>query len=98
MGECKGFFAGSGSLRPDDKSEIWGGSGESTIPQEWIGTWFLSRPVWEGLCTWTDLDRITMSELMEMHKSLNLKDYLELNARQQAEQEAARIENENSYR
>ena len=37
-----------------------------------------------------------MKDLIEMHKSLNLKDYLDLKAKQSAE-EAARQINENRY-
>lgn len=33
--------------------------------------------MWAGMCTWPQLSDITLVELIEMHRSLNLKGFLE---------------------
>jgi len=33
--------------------------------------------VWGGICQWRDYRRMGIAELIELHRSLNLKNYLE---------------------
>ena len=39
----------------------------------------MSRPVWAGICKWTELldGSLTIKDLLDMHRSLNLRDHLE---------------------
>jgi len=74
MGVRPRFFSAVGRLSPEDQV----GRG-IPIPNGWTDDYWLGRPVWAGMCSWVDLcnGNVTMIELMEMHRSLNLKGYLE---------------------
>lgn len=43
----------------------------------------LGRPVWEGMCSWPDLTNgtVTLVELIDMHRSLNLREHIKEQAR-----------------
>ena len=71
---CEGFFSAARGLHPKDERR----SGEGiSIPDGWSTDWWLGRPVWEGMLTWPQLEEIDLKSLMEMHRSMNLKSYLE---------------------
>lgn len=72
-----GFFAKNGRLNPMVQLE---GEVGIPIPDGWVDDYWLGRPVWAGMCRWPDLcnGNVTMIELIDMHRSLNLKDYLEI--------------------
>ena len=55
----------------DNKSRI-------QIPDGWNDDYWLGRPVWTGYCRWSELidGTLTLEDLMDMHRSMNLKDYL----------------------
>ena len=80
MGVYAGFFAAlSEGLRPGGAGEVRGGV---SIPDGWEVDYWLGRPVWNKLCTWPDLEdgTVDLKMLMDMHRSLNLRDYIETEA------------------
>ena len=80
MGMHKGFFAAlSGGLHPGSAREVQGGV---PIPDGWEIEYWLGRPVWNGMCTMVQIEdgTVDLKMLMDMHKSLNLRDYIEKEA------------------
>jgi len=82
MGASKPFFARIGSLYPDNDQP---GDG-IPIPEGWTSDYWLGRVVWAGLCSYTDLcdGSLNMNDLMDLHRSLNLRDYLERKAQEES--------------
>ena len=88
MGMYAGFFAAlSEGLRPGGAADVRGGI---QIPDGWEVDYWLGRPVWNKLCTWPDLEdgTVDLKMLMDMHRSLNLRDHIETEARKKAEEDA----------
>jgi hypothetical protein len=72
-----------GSLRVGEEDD----DGGIQIPDGWSVDYWLGRPVWAGMCRWSDLcdGTLSMIDLMDMHRSLNLKEWLERKSYEQAE-------------
>ena len=80
MGSGEGFFSGVGDLFPEVLQ--CGDEPGVAIPSNWEIDYWLGRPVWAGFCTWPELKNgsLTIPDLLQMHRSLNLKEYLEKEA------------------
>ena len=76
MGVRQGFFSSTGRDRPEcDRGSADG----FPIPEEWTIDYWLGRPIWNRYCTWNQLSdgSLSLKDLMEMHRNINLKDWLE---------------------
>ena len=47
------------------------------VPEGWQEDYWLGRPVWLGMCQWKDYYELNISDLIDMHRSLNLKQFFE---------------------
>ena len=85
MGVRPRFFTRLGELRPVIEDEFDEDSdGKSVkLPDGWTADYWLGRPVWHRMCSYKDLcdGSLNMVDLMDMHRSINLREYLESKSR-----------------